>query len=413
MSYEEGDPGVGTLKLVGCGMDTLVLNVRYTGEDLKPIKKELDEWQARAKEAEATIASPWSFCEARLLMAPHGAGKGQWRWLLTCPLLNVCISRGRLNGIIAQMRISSEHLWRKDTPEAAFIEVHAFLGDLFGPLIFLQVSEVHLCADVGGWDVSRFGGEECFVRRPAVSVGSRPEEGTEQVVGADFGMLRGRRLATLEFGMHGSPISCSLYNKTLEIRQKSRKTWFYDLWKKNGWDGESEVWRVEVRFRREFLHELKVEEAFHGIEDAYDLFDKLPLLWGYAVGHVRGGDDGLPDGWLRAVVAGRDTNRSRWQTHQAWVIIQEAFAAEIEPELGPVVRERKREVNVQRGLEATIGYASTLAAWLGGEFADEDADVSLLLHWLYEEGSKYLEARKREFQQEVRRKRVLYGLQAA
>src|SRR6266702_2137755 len=99
------------LKLLGCGIDTLVLTVYYSDEHNHPVKKELDEElasrmderQARAKEAEEPIASPWSFREARLFIAPHGAGKGQWRWLLTCPLLNVCISRGRLNGIIAQV----------------------------------------------------------------------------------------------------------------------------------------------------------------------------------------------------------------------------------------------------------------------------------------------------------------------
>jgi hypothetical protein len=418
MKAKEDNSLAACLKLLGCGIDTLVLNVYYNDEHGKPVKKELDEelasqldeWQARAKEAEEAIASPWSFREARLFIAPHGAGKGQWRWLLTCPLLNVCISRGRLNGIIAQVRLSSEYLWSEDYPEAALVHVHAFLGDLFGPNIFLQVSEVHLCADLTGWDVSRMAGEESFVRRPAASVGSRPEESTEQVVGADFGMLRGRRLATLEFGMHRSPLSCSIYNKTLEIRQKSHKTWFYDLWKRHGWDGESEVWRVEFRFKREFLHEVKQEGVFHGIEDAYNLFEKLPLLWAYAVGHVQGGDDGLPDGWLRAALPGNDSNRSRWETHPAWMVIQGAFSEDSSAELGDVVRERKREVNVQRGLEATIGYVMTLAAWLGGEYAETETDISLLLHWLYEAGSAYLEARKRDFYQEVCRKRVLYGL---
>jgi len=35
---------------------------------------------------------------------------------------------------------------------------------------------------------------------------------------------------------------------------------------------------------------------------AYDLEERLPGLWFYAVGHVGGGEDGLPDGWLRYVV---------------------------------------------------------------------------------------------------------------
>jgi hypothetical protein len=118
------------------------------------------------------------------------------------------------------------------------------------------------------------------------------------------------------------------------------------------------------------------------LRNAYDLFDKPPLLWGYAVGHVQGGEDGLSDGWLRAALPGEDTNRSQWQAHPAWMVIQAAFCKESELQLGDVVRERKREVNVQRGIEATIGYIMTLAAWLGGDYAQAETDISLLLHWL-------------------------------
>ena len=35
------------------------------------------------------------------------------------------------------------------------------------------------------------------------------------------------------------------------------------------------MWRVEFRFKREALHELKAEGLFHGIENAYDLPDRL------------------------------------------------------------------------------------------------------------------------------------------
>ncbi len=52
----------------------------------------------------------------------------------------------------------------------------------------------------------------------------------------------------------------------------------------------------------------------------------------------------------------------------------------------------------------------TLAAWLGGDYAQAETDISLLLHWLSEAGSAYLEVKKKEFYQEVCRKRLLYGL---
>ena len=63
------------------------------------------------------------------------------------------------------------------------------------------------------------------------------------------------------------------------------------------------VWRVEFRFRRDVLREISVEDDFHGINDAFHLSEHIEALWAYAVGHEGGGSDGLPDGWLRYVLA--------------------------------------------------------------------------------------------------------------
>jgi hypothetical protein len=396
-----------TVKVIGSGVDTLRLNIRYTDSEDRSTKQELDacllmqldEYQAQAREAEEEVASPWSFHGARLFMAPHGAGKGQWRWLLTAEPITLCISRGRLNGIIAQVRFSSEYLWSCTWLGEALIQAHAFLISMFGERIHMQISELHLCADVTGWDVSCVGNEEHFVRRPSLSVGSRPENEQVHETGVDFAMLRGRRLATLEFGLHSSPISCSIYNKTVEIRQKSRKTWFYDLWKESGWDETSEVWRVEFRFRREFLHEM-------GIEEAHDMLTHMQELWAYATG-----SPDTADGWLRCVLPSKDRNRSRWMLHEAWRAIQYAFiSTDGDPRARLLVRQRRRDINIKRGLAVTMGYLSTLAAWLGGEYAKRETDMSVVLGWLYEAGNTYLEQKKCPFQEIVQRKRERYGL---
>src|SRR5215472_9674945 len=105
--------------IVGYGVDTLLLNVRYADMNGKPVKQELDEryvtvlneWQEKAKVAEESVPIPLAFRGVSFQMHPHGAGKGQWRWLLTSSLLTLTISRGRLNGIVAQVRCSSEYLW--------------------------------------------------------------------------------------------------------------------------------------------------------------------------------------------------------------------------------------------------------------------------------------------------------------
>ncbi len=388
------------IKLVGSGVDTLILNVRYCDEKSQPVKRELDEklaqeldyLQSEARHVETAVATDWAFQDVLLFVEPHGAGK-QWRWLLTSRLLNVVVSRGKFNDVIAQVRFSSEYLWSQAWCGDALVKVHDFLMSLFGESIHLQLSEVHLCADVVGYDFSQCNYETQFVTRVRKN---------EAVYGASTVSLDCHRVSTLAFSKHKAPLSCAIYNKTLEIKQKSGKTWFYDLWRKNGWDEAASVWRVEFRFKREFLHEV-------GIEWAYDVLDEMKRLWNYAAGSVTGGDDGLPDGWLRYVLPSEDSNRSRWPVHPAWVVIQGAFSEETDPGLGLLVRRRIREKNVERGIASTIGYISTLAAWLGGDYVASDADVSLMLQWLSEAGPDYLASKQRDFLQEVRKKQKRYG----
>src|SRR5215471_18324427 len=66
--------------IVSYGVDTLLLNVRYTNIDGKPIKQELDEryvtvldeWQEQAKVAEEPVVIPLAFSGISFLMHPHG-----------------------------------------------------------------------------------------------------------------------------------------------------------------------------------------------------------------------------------------------------------------------------------------------------------------------------------------------------
>jgi len=239
-----GEKGVSlmeeSIKLVGYGVDTLILNMRYSDSKGQPVKQELDE----------KLAQELDYLQGVLLFVEsHGAGK-QWRWLLTSRLLNIAVSRGKFNDIIAQVRFSSEYLWSQAWCGDALCKVHCFLMSIFGEYIHLQLSEVHLCADVVGFDFSQCNYETQFVTRVRKN---------EAIYGADSVSLDCHRVSTLAFSKHKAPISCSIYNKTLEIKQKSGKTWFYDLWRKNGWDETADVWRVEFRFKREFLHQVGIE----------------------------------------------------------------------------------------------------------------------------------------------------------
>ena len=333
------------------------------------------------------------------MMQTHGAGKGQWRWLLTSPLFNLCISRGRLHGhILAQVRLTSHYLWSHETPGLAICDLEEFLLPIFACPLHLQVSEVHLCADIAGWNLAETDWQNGFISRAVTDTG-RPAE--EVMDGPDRARRWRKQLATLEFGSHASRLSCSIYNKSLEIKT-SGKEWFLDIWKRNGWDGESDVWRVEFRFRREFLRVI-------GLDWAYDLMDTLKALWGYAAGHVNGGADGLPDGWLRYVMPSEtDATRSRWPVHPAWRVIQSAFSDDASCEIGSLVFKRTKEVNVRRAVEAVSGYLTSIAAQGDDLYPELGMGYDGAMEWLTDAVEHNLKVKKRTFHKEVEKKRPRY-----
>ncbi len=408
------------VRVVNCGVDTLAVNVFWVDAAGQPVKVELaddlaarlDEWKAAAQMLHKPYATSL-ICNGKVLyMRPAGGGKGQWTWILETRDLVLSISNGHWNGL-ASVRFSSEYLWSCPDLLAAVRPVHAFLRSLFGNDLFLQVSLVDLCADVAGWlDV-----EELDRNRDFVSHVRKRRDRSQSEGGWTDGYSNGLSVTGFDFGRNRrgvSPLSCRIYEKTLEVRQ-SGKLWFMDLWRRNGWhEGVGKVWRVEFSFRREVLHELYLDGVLHGVENVYDLPERLALLWAYAAGQVDGGPDGVPDGWLRCVLPTGDTNRSRWPTHPAWRVVQGAFQAGCTrpSRFGRIVRRRWEDRNIEKGIESVMGYLSSLAAWAGGDLAEEGVDLSLVLHWFLQRGEAYLKRTKRDFAEEVQEKRFRMGLAA-
>jgi hypothetical protein len=141
------------------------------------------------------------------------------------------------------------------------------------------------------------------------------------------------------------------------------------------------------------------------------------VLWTYACGHVGSGEDGIHDGWLRYVVPGEDTNRSRWATHPLWQAVQRAFLVSSEEEgedRRDVVRRRKFQANLERAVASTVGNLSSMAAWLGRDgTVGEEADLLYMIAWLRTRTPVYLGKRERKFAQEVEKKRVRFERQQA
>lgn len=407
------------VRVVNRGVDTLLLNVYYMDND-KPIRREidvglaslLDEWKKTAQELGEPFITPWVFNEASLQMQPNGAGQGQWPWMLKTPDITLYLARGKWNGVGA-VRLSSQYLWSCTGLPDALVWLDAFLTGIFGQAMHLQPSEIHLCADTAGWqDFPSLDRRKNFISRSRKrDIHYEPDWAFDiQVQEHTYGLQE----TGFDFSKRGS-LSCTIYDKTREMKQ-SGKEWFCDIWRLHGWqEDDGQVWRVEFKFKREALHELCQEDVFWGVENAFELPERLPVLWAYAAGHVETRDNDEPDGWLRCVAPNDDKNRARWPTHPAWKVVQAAFAdtMPMPQNMRKLVRKRHEDHNIEKGLEAILGYATSLSSWIGDDLADPDADLSMFLHWLAKHGQAYLERKEREFGTEVQRKRVKFGLQVS
>jgi len=99
---------------------------------------------------------------------------------------------------------------------------------------------------------------------------------------------------------------CRIYDKRVEIRN-SKKRWFEDLWRGNGWDGKSPVTRTEFQVRRGALKELQIETVEDLECQMGDLMKYLTVKW------LRLTDKNLSD-----------SNRRRWPLKTFWLRVVQA-----------------------------------------------------------------------------------------
>ncbi len=289
--------------------------------------------------------------------------------------------------MVAKVTLASAYLWKVGVVSEAVDEVHGFLADVFGPHLHLQGAQIDLCVDVVGLTLPTEW-EKVFISH---ALTKKPIGESQK----DRAFYQGRKLETINFSGYGNPVSCKLYNKVVEIRQHTPdKKWFHDLWKKHGWDEKQPVWRVEFSIEREGLNQMS-------LDDVYDVLRNLKRRWAYCTRE-----------WLRMVVPGRTRNRTRWATHKTWTLIQGAFddqGCKMVEALGPLVRERKRQKNIEQGVAAIAGYATTLAAWCENEL-EKDADAEQIFSLIYEKVIERWERLRVTPQDMVREKKFLYHL---
>jgi hypothetical protein len=362
--------------LVGQNIDTFIGNARLNGDFPAALAEQLEDLKRRSQEAEEDVPTPWQFAGEALFIKPHGAGR-QWRWILHSPSIHVDVGLGRLTHIVAKARLSSAFLWEHEIGTALTL-LYGFLADFLQVPFMLQVSEVHLCVDIAGWDLS-LDDLSAFITRSRSKGLRLGSEAADAELDASLEakgpfiaprdvrvQFAGRRLATLDFSK-GAPHACCLYDKSAEIAV-SHKDWMQEVWKSNGWDGESRVARIEFRYKRECLREMHVEEA-------YAFLDQISSLWAYSTKQ-----------WLRHTVPNGDPNRARWPLSPLWKLVQQAsFFCDGTP----AVRERRRAGDLTLLCQMIAGCSTSAAAFLTQVLPAGDDGTHFLI-WFWDWLERYL-----------------------
>ncbi len=384
------------VKIVGTGIDTVKVNVKRLGDDGKPRKEQeiperlsllFQAWQEKAKENNKPLATSMTFHDARMLMFPNSAPA--WRYILRNDCLELKIAPRLKIPMIAKATLSSSYLWSLGNVQDAIDEVKGLLYGIFGDDVGLQAAQLDMCVDVVGLALPAEW-RHLFVTHALVKRAIRESEKDQEY-------YYGRTLETITFSGHGRPINLKIYNKTAEIKQRSpEKQWFFPLWKAHGWDGEQPVWRIEYAVERSGFREMDIDSIT-------DAISNIKRLWQYCTCE-----------WLRMVRPGPGKNRTRWNTDPRWVHLQHAFDDYGDKDLdglGPLVRQVHREKNIDRGVAAIAGYATTLAAWCEMEL-DDDNCAAEMFSVIYDKVIERWQKTRTSPVDVVREKKLLYAQKA-
>jgi hypothetical protein len=391
-----------TIQAVGWGVDTLKVSaVGNLKADVVTLLSALQQEaiaqrDQRRHKGEVMLDTHWALDGQPLLLLPHGGGRGQWTYIMTCPAATFEMGPGHLNGICCQVRLSSAFLWQHGY-RTAWALVRAFLAPLCEAGTWFQASEVHLCADIAGVhldklrdvqfvtrsQVARWHKEDALVLHIA-EVGKTKERPQLQLV------KRYRQQETLTFSPRGD-VEVQVYDKPREIRRKSPdKAWFGDIWARHGWNGADPVARVEVRLKRAALHEL-------GCETVEDTFNRLDSVWRYVTLH-----------WICHTVPNRKQS-CEWPESTFWRVVQAVTFEHEDAE--PAERNKVRQFKEQQMLAAIMGYLESWAAWQGD---DDSVPGDLALEDVFGQiGRRHKEHYQHKgtsFRDEVIRKRKAFGI---
>lgn len=352
------------------------LSLTYRGV-LKP------KWKERLDELKQVAISPSRKEKAHAqimindkLFMVHDKGSGLFKYIISGNGLNIRISTSKATSTVplATVKFDNELLYQKEAHvlEAEADELIRVFGYVEGRA---TVSRCDICCDVvTSYPKSVFLCDDYIARSNNFNL-----------------RKKGKSLTGISYGI-GGDIGFRLYDKIREIEERSKKYYFYDIWRAQGWDGCKDVWRCEFQLERNALRSF-------GITTVDDLCEKLAGLWAYCT-----------DEWIRLPIPiENDHHTDRWETHPFWLEVQTAY----DPYEGEPLK-RDYEHGKKLSKEAMFNsYRSSITHFMAMEFEDEIEVAHLKIlpafktHYNYQGFSKSFE---RDIEERVADKRRRHNI---
>ena len=152
------------------------------------------------------------------------------------------------------IKIINKYLYQKNFSDW----VRCLLRDL--QLQFLNITRLDIA-----YDFERFDTMECydFIRRVMSETYIKTQQNKFKAMGDSISIHKGKKTGgvdSLKYGKETSDVSYYLYNKTKELQQVKHKPWIHDHWRSNGWQGDTDVFRLEFSLRPDTKGIAQLEE---------------------------------------------------------------------------------------------------------------------------------------------------------
>jgi hypothetical protein len=259
------------------------------------------------------------------------------------------------------VRFKSAFLWSFSL-EGAYNIVCMLLTNIFGDILNEKISRVDLCYHTDQFnfkqlDIDNFSGK---FRSTEI-------------------FLTDRKLNGFTFGSSVSGIMARIYNKSLEVKQKNNKLWFYEIWGEADMDINN-VWNIEFQVVRKKLYEFEIN-TFN------DLISKINSLWDYLIQE-----------WLVLKVPSH-TRKENDEIHDLWLKLYGLFFAF--NNTGYISRSKQAEYNAQALIPNIAGLISSYSAYSDGDNIENSFSTC------QDKVNKYLAIRGKSFDEIVNKKKKL------